>query len=209
MSLFEIENTLDNTQFAKPINQKGFLQSGILEDEIQKIIISRLKHEVTEDWGGEPKILGEELLFIAEEYSGWEDSHKHLDILTLDKKGNLVVIELKRDEKDFHMDLQAIRYAAMVSQMTPDDIYFVYSEAYGCTEAGAKSAIEKWLEDDVFNNDVFNSDDFLKDVRIILINQNFSSELTSCVLWLLEKNWYFLYQNHALSIKRPMFMGYR
>lgn len=192
MSLFEIENTLDNTKIAKPVNQKGFSQSGISEKEIQKIIIGRLKQEALGNKSDTP-ILGEELLFIAKEYSGWQDSHRRLDILALDKKGNLVVIELKRDEKGFHMDLQAIRYAAMVSQMTPNDVYSVYAKTYECSKEEAKSKIEEWFEttedqgESGEQEDVLNSDDFLKDVRIILVNQNFSSELTSCVLWLLEK----------------------
>lgn len=193
MSLFEIENTLDNIKIAKPVNQKTFIHYGMLEDEIQKIIIGRLKQEVDEKRSDAPKILGEELLFIAEEYSGWQDSRKHLDILALDKKGNLVVIELKRNENGLHMDLQTIRYAAMVSQMTPNDVYSVYAKTYECSEEDTKSKIEEWFEttedqgESGEQEDVLNSDDFLKDVRIILVNQNFSSELTSCVLWLLEK----------------------
>lgn len=85
MSLFEIENALDNIQTAKPVNQKGFSQSGISEKEIQKIIIGRLKQEALGNKSDTP-ILGEELLFIAKEYSGWQDSLRRLDILALDKK---------------------------------------------------------------------------------------------------------------------------
>lgn len=36
----------------------------------------------------------------------------------VDDNANLVVIELKRDDDGGHMELQAIRYAAMVSGMT-------------------------------------------------------------------------------------------
>jgi hypothetical protein len=48
--------------------------------------------------------------------SDWEDSSRSIDLLCIDKQANLVVIELKRTEDGGHMELQAIRYAAMVSK---------------------------------------------------------------------------------------------
>src|SRR5260221_9330087 len=60
-------------------------------------------------------------LVLAEEYGSFEDSKRRIDLLALDTDANLVVIELKRDEEGGHMELQAIRYAAMVSKMTFND----------------------------------------------------------------------------------------
>jgi len=45
-------------------------------------------------------------------------SRRRIDLLGIDDQANLVVIELKRTEDGGAMDLQAIRYAAMVSAMT-------------------------------------------------------------------------------------------
>ena len=59
---------------------------------------------------------------IAEEFGQWEDSRRRIDLLGLDKGANLVVIELKRTEDGGHMELQAIRYAAMVSTLTFDKL---------------------------------------------------------------------------------------
>ena len=61
-------------------------------------------------------------LVIAEEFSEWEGSRRRFDPLGIDTDGNLVVIELKRTEDGGHMDLQAIRYAAMVSTLTFDRV---------------------------------------------------------------------------------------
>ncbi len=61
--------------------------------------------------------LGEDLLVVAEEFGHWEDARCSIDLLAIDRIGHLVVIELKRDESGGHMELQAIRYAAMVSSM--------------------------------------------------------------------------------------------
>jgi RecB family endonuclease NucS len=64
------------------------------------------------------EVLDSDLRVIAEEYGNWEDSRRRIDLLALDKQQRLVVIELKRTETGGHMDLQALRYAAMVSAMT-------------------------------------------------------------------------------------------
>src|SRR5256885_951261 len=55
-------------------------------------------------------------IVIAEEFADWEDSSRSIDLLCLDKQANLIVVELKRTEDGGHMELQAIRYAAMVSK---------------------------------------------------------------------------------------------
>jgi len=59
-------------------------------------------------------VIAEDVLIIAEEFAEWDDSRRRIDLLGIDHDANLVVIELKRDEEGGHMDLQAIRYAAMV-----------------------------------------------------------------------------------------------
>ena len=50
-----------------------------------------------------------------------EDSRRRIDLLGLDKSAYLVVTERKRTEDGGHMELQALRYAAMVSTLTFDD----------------------------------------------------------------------------------------
>src|SRR5260221_14709378 len=64
------------------------------------------------------EVVAENTLIIAEEFRDWEDSNRRLDLLGLDKDASLVVFELKRTEDGGHMELQALRYAAMVSTMT-------------------------------------------------------------------------------------------
>ena len=63
-------------------------------------------------------VLGDEMMVIGEEFGDWEDSKRRIDLLCLDKQANLVVVEIKRTEDGGHMELQAIRYAAMVASMT-------------------------------------------------------------------------------------------
>lgn len=40
------------------------------------------------------KVLGDDLLVISEEYGNWEDARRRIDLLALDKKRRLVVIEM-------------------------------------------------------------------------------------------------------------------
>src|SRR5690349_16387300 len=65
-------------------------------------------------------LISPDTLIICEEFADWTDSKRRIDLLGIDKQANIVVIELKRTEDGSHMELQAIRYAAMVSALTFD-----------------------------------------------------------------------------------------
>lgn len=126
-------------------------------------------------------VIAPDTLVIAEEFGEWEESKRRIDLLALDKDANLIVIELKRTDDGGHMELQAIRYAAMVSTMTFDrvvDIYGRYLSANGIN-ADAREGILEFLEWDEPDED-----SFAQDVRIILVSANFSKELTTAVMWL-------------------------
>ena len=125
--------------------------------------------------------LGDDLLVIAEEYCNWEESNRRIDLLCLDKGGGLVVVEIKRTEDGGHMELQALRYAAMVSNMTLEQAIAAYASLLGGEDADARAragALE-FLE--------FESDEVTElsgDVRVILVSADFSTELTTSVIWL-------------------------
>lgn len=132
----------------------------------------------------EPRILGEELLVLTIEFDKFKESADRLDVLGLDKKGNLVIIELKRDEFAGYADLQALRYAAMVSSMTLENLlpHMVdykrkyYPEQDYSTDH-ALEELKEFVEKDEFT-------ELPNRPRIILCSENFSTELTTTVLWL-------------------------
>jgi hypothetical protein len=124
-----------------------------------------------------------DLLVIAEEFGHWDDSKRRIDLLALDRQANLVVVELKRGDTGAHMELQAVRYAAMVSTMTFEQVVETFETFRGQQEGSdARSeilAFLSWSEP--------NEDEFARDVRIVLFSEDYSRELTSSVLWLNEK----------------------
>lgn len=130
------------------------------------------------------QIIGDDLLVIATEFSNWEDSKRSIDILCIDKDANLVVIEIKRSNEG-HMELQAIRYAAMIANMTFDraiSTFQTYLEKHS-KELDAKKELLTFLEWTEIDED-----DFAKDVKIILVAANFSIEITTSILWLNERD---------------------
>src|ERR1700730_8816915 len=80
------------------------------------------------------EVVAPDTLIISEEFGNWADTKHRIDLLGLDKDANLVVIELKRTEDGGHMELQALRYAAMVSALTFDDTVTTFARYLASTE---------------------------------------------------------------------------
>lgn len=126
--------------------------------------------------------VGDDLLVIAEEYGDWEDSNRRIDLLCLSKSAGLVVVEIKRTEDGGHMELQAIRYAAMVSSMTLDQAILAYARACGGEAEAARTEVLNFLQLDSVEDA-----ELTGDVRIVLVSADFSTELTTAVLWLNQR----------------------
>jgi len=159
----------------KPLPQTSFNTLGVKErSDLQRLLRTHIK------------VLGEELYVISEEFSDWEDSKRRIDLLAVDKMANLVVIEIKRTSDGGHMELQAIRYASMVSTMTferAEQIHAKFLSEIGKSGDAARSGILEFL-----GWDEPDSDSFASDVRIILVSEDFGKELTTAVLWLRDRD---------------------
>ena len=133
----------------------------------------------------QPEVLEEGLFILAEEYSSWEESSRRIDLLALDGEGQLVVVELKRSDQQSMMDLQAIRYAAMVANMTWDRVVAAHREYLESRQIDddADSRIRDHLN--VKGPETRIS---TRSPRIILVSAEFSKELTHSVLWLNERD---------------------
>lgn len=167
MAIYEIQ-----TNDLRKLDETSFSEAGFKERSVQRLLRERIK------------VVADDILVIAEEFGEWEGSRRRIDLLAIDKKANLVVIELKRTEDGGHMELQAIRYAAMVSTMTFDRAVETFSGYLAHTDNKADAAqlildFLDWSEPD--------EDSFAQDVRIILVSADFSKELTTSVMWLNER----------------------
>jgi hypothetical protein len=125
-----------------------------------------------------------DLLVISEEYGNWEDARRRIDVLAIDKEGRLVVIELKRTEDGGHMDLQALRYAAMISAMPLDEVLAAFGKFLERTRPDEKTDARQILSN--FLEQEEDAIEIAPDVRIILVSRDFGREITTAVLWLNE-----------------------
>jgi Domain of unknown function (DUF4268) len=132
-----------------------------------------------------PSCLGEDLLIIQKEFSGFNETNERLDLLAIDKQGSLVIIENKLDDTGRDVTWQALKYASYCSSLSKEVISRIYQEYLDRNnhQEDAKKLLTEFLEEDDYEDIVIN-----KGVtqRIILIAANFRREVTSTVLWLLN-----------------------
>lgn len=143
-------------------------------DDLQRLLRSQIE------------VLGDDLYVLTEEFGDWEDSKRRIDLLAIDQQANLVVIELKRTTDGGHMELQAIRYAAMISAMTFEKAEQIHGEYLARRGEPAEDARDRMLKFLVW--DEVDEELFAPDVRIILASEDFGKELTTAVLWLRKRD---------------------
>lgn len=132
----------------------------------------------------EPSSLGEELLIIQKEFDGFADTRERLDLLALDKLGNLVIIENKLDDSGRDVTWQAIKYASYCSSLTKQDIIEIYQRYLG-----ASANAEEMLSDFFDGKDLSDVEiNVGNSQRIFFVAANFRKEVTSSVMWLLNFN---------------------
>ncbi|WP_288432608.1 hypothetical protein [uncultured Acinetobacter sp.] len=176
MSLFLFNG---NNRSIEKIYQTSYGQEGILERrDLQEALKSNIQ------------VIVPDCLVVAEEYAEWDLSRKRIDLLGIDRNANLIIIELKRSDSGDHMDLQAIRYASMVSTMTFEHLIKVFTKyridngSSEFTEEDAKDEIEEFIGKD--SQEIEST--FGDDVRIFLVSADFSKELTTSVMWLNDRD---------------------
>jgi RecB family endonuclease NucS len=153
-----------------PLAETSFVAAGMRERaDLQR----RLRADVT--------LLSPDMMVIAEEFTDWEDSKRRIDLLCLDKDACLVVVELKRSEDAGHSELQAIRYAAMVSAMTFRQTVDAYAQHKRGDVKDAEAELLAFLGWDAPR------EEFGEDVKIVLVAADFSREVTTTALWLNER----------------------
>ena len=140
----------------------------------------RERRDIQEWIAANPGILGEDLLIIGKEFSGFDLTNERPDLLAVDSSGKLVVIELKRDDTGGNVHWQAIKYASYFRHATYEQILDVLAEYKGVSQEEATNLLLEHLGADDLNT-------LNKDQRIILASHRFAREVTSAALWLNNK----------------------
>lgn len=141
-----------------------------------------------QEWvASDPEFVGEELLVVQKEFAGFSDTNERLDLLALDKHGNLVVIENKLDDSGRDVTWQALKYASYCSSLTKDQIRTIYQRYLDATSSGslAEERLSAFFDGAEYEELELNTG---VTQRVILIAANFRKEVTSTVLWLLNYN---------------------
>lgn len=128
-----------------------------------------------------PSILGDDLLIISKEFSGFDLTNERLDLLAVDTDAKLVIIELKRDDSGKNAHWQAIKYASYLHHASSDETVRLLAAHKGILESEAKDKLLEHIEPS--NLDALNNDQ-----RIILASHRFAPEVTSAALWINAKS---------------------
>jgi hypothetical protein len=143
------------------------------------------ERENLQEWiANNPTCLNEDILIIQKEFDGFNDTNERLDLLAIDKQGNLVIIENKLDDTGKDVTWQVIKYASYCSTLNSSQIIAIFSQyliKIGSTET-SEELLTEFLETEDFREklNIGNSQ------RIMLIAGEFRKEVTSSVLWLMN-----------------------
>jgi len=168
--MYQINKT---TNTITKLEEKTFSQLGFKE------------RENLQEWlAKNPEALGEELLIVQKEFDGFNDTNERLDLLALDKQGNLVVIENKLDDSGRDVTWQVLKYASYCASLSKDNIKDIYQN-YLLKNGHTDSAEEKLSDffDAEFEDIKLNQG---STQRIMMVAGKFRKEVTSTVLWLMN-----------------------
>jgi hypothetical protein len=131
-----------------------------------------------------PEALGEELLIIQKEFDGFDDTRERLDLLALDKDGNLVIIENKLDDTGRDVVWQTLKYASYCSSLSKLQIIEIYQRYLNRYQQGgdASGLLCEFLGVEDTEELKLNQGN---SQRLMMVAANFRKEVTSTALWLL------------------------
>jgi hypothetical protein len=150
------------------LKTKPLKEAGILERyDLQEYIFNS-----REDFCHE---IGQDLLIIGKEVQPSPEVADRIDLLALDRDGDVVVIELKRGNDKLHL-LQAISYAGMIAKWPEADLLALAEGNIG-KEAADAIMSDWWDERPVIN----------QNQRVVLVAEAYDYEVLVGAEWLYEK----------------------
>lgn len=141
------------------------------ELEIEKLLVTAADEDIKVL---SSQVFGEELLIITSEVR--TRGGKRADILALDRHGNGVIIELKRDEGRLGIETQALQYLAEFSRFQGQEFINHFSRNNPDLEKNIRGFVGNFAVEEINRNS-----------RIVLIARYFDESLFSLGEWLSEK----------------------
>jgi hypothetical protein len=153
------------------LGSKPLATAGILErNDLQQMIRNAPAEFFAE--------LGEQLLPLGEEIRPSEVVDDRIDLLALDTDGATVIIELKRGAHKLQL-LQALAYAALISDWTPERLIAERSRFSRKSENEAEEEIDEFLVEGTSTLNVSQ--------RLVLIAEEYDFEVLATAKWLSER----------------------
>jgi hypothetical protein len=175
MALFTCQSDLSKAQL---LEAKTFENEQVFESQLRDLLEDHL-----------PALLPQRpLMVIASEYGNWSNASRFIDLLALDAEGRLVVVEIKRTGDGGHAELQALRYAAMLSTHTIDN---VIEARFRHRLKKDQTVLREQASEEIM--EFLGKSNDGKEVtlgstpQIILIARDFSPEITTTAMWLMER----------------------
>lgn len=161
--------------------------------ELQKCTFSELgfrEREHVQEWiAKKPDVFCSEnrsdLLIIQKEFDGFSNTRERLDLLALDRDGNLVVIENKLDDSGKDVIWQALKYASYCSTLSKTQITQIFQDYLNryCSGGDAKEQLSEFYDNVAYEELVLNQGN---SQRLIFVAAKFRQEVTSTALWLMS-----------------------
>lgn len=132
-----------------------------------------------------PSALGEDLLIIQKEFSGFNETNERLDLLAIDKLGNLVIIENKLDDSGRDVTWQSLKYASYCSSLSKEHIKDIFQDYLNkiTSDESAEDKLSEFFDGKDYEELTLNVG---TTQRIMMVAGKFRKEVTSTVLWLMN-----------------------
>ena len=165
----------------QPLETRRFSELGFSERKHLQEWLANPPQALTQDDG-------DELLIIQKEFDGFDDTRERLDLLAIDKQGNLVIIENKLDDSGRDVVWQALKYASYCANLKKQQVVEIFqrylaeqARQEGNEPENAQSVLLEFLGAEDLQSVQINT---LKSQRLILVAAKYRKEVTNTVLWL-------------------------
>ncbi|ENL8514271.1 DUF4268 domain-containing protein [Providencia rettgeri] len=168
------ENTLHSLQEVS-FSSLGFREREHLQEWLAKNPQALTKKEEVND----------ELLIIQKEFAGFDETKERLDLLALDKDGNLVIIENKLDDSGRDVVWQSLKYAGYCANLRQESIIDIFQRYLNQYEPNETRSASEIIIEFIGREVVLNRKGTQ---RVIMVAAHFRKEVTNTALWLMQFN---------------------